>query len=78
MLREVRFIPVEHTRDDDDGPDEAYFMASGVANVYVVGSGLKATEATAYLSDLGSSVFALDTVDEDRLLYLTADNIVGI
>ena len=78
MLRDGRLIAIEQDRTDTDGPDEAYFMASGVANVYVVGTGAKATEATAFLSDLGSNVFALDTTDEDRVLYVTADSVVNI
>jgi len=36
MLRDGRFIPIEQDRDEDDGPDEAYFMA--VAGEYALGS----------------------------------------
>ena len=57
MLRDARFIPIEQTRDEDDSPEEAYFMDSGVANVFVLGAGNKSGEATAYLSDqIGSGV----------------------
>lgn len=74
MLREVRFIPIKHDREEGDGPTEAYFMDSGTANEYVIGSGSKTTEATAFLKDEGSGVFILDTdiAEEDRKLYAIA------
>lgn len=80
MLREVRFIPIEQERDANAGPDEAYFMDSGVANEFVVGSGSKATEATAFLKDVGSGALQLDDdiAEEDRRFFLVSNSEVLI
>lgn len=77
QLRDGRLIPIETQRDDTDGPTEVYLMDSGTAGVYVLGVGAKASEATAFLSDVGSDTFAFDTTDEDRtLLRYSSDTVI--
>lgn len=64
---------LDQNRPVGDGPGAAYLMdKSGTPGTYVLGSGKKALEATAFLKDSGSGTFILDSDSsaETRALYL--------
>lgn len=73
MRREVRFIPIEGS-DAAAGPSEAYLMPHPTeAGRFILGTGDKAGEATAFLENTSGDVFRLNdaVAEEDRTLYLT-------
>lgn len=60
-------------------PVEAYLMdKAGSPGTYVLGSGDKAGEASAFLQDNGSGVYVLndDPAEEDRKMYLVTSTTV--
>lgn len=66
-------VSVEQDLANGEGAGAAYLMdKSGSPGTYVLGSGKKAAEATAFLKDSGTGTFILDSdsAAETRSLYL--------